>query len=247
MKKWMGYMVVVLWLAAAVKYIVEPGAAGAARVMEAFTSSDFQEVECGLRLAGYLSDEEYGVGQEEAMLREIADELGLKTGSQITCTEKDGTRTVELFKEMPEAKVSIRVVTINPDREEIRANYLYIGLDFFQSPASGLYYKERLEELAGEYGMETSVTLTLTGIFEGNLNPEARDIVSDQLLNTMDAREQDAYKSEELYTVYAYTENWQEYTTIKGKRVNINLAFSYDEERDKTFVYLGSPLILEEY
>lgn len=247
MKKWMGYVVVILWLAAAVKYIAEPGAAGEARVMEAFTRSDFQEVECGLRLAGYLGEEDYGREQEEVLLREIADRLGVKTGCRVECLERDGTRTAELSKEMPEAKVSIRIVTVNPNREKVRSNYLYVGLDFFQSPASGLYYKEKLEELAAEYGMETSVTLTLTGVFEGDLNREARDIVADQLLDTMEAREQEAYKSEELYTVYAYTENWEEYTTISGKRVNINLAFSYDEEQDRTFVYLGSPLILDEY
>lgn len=247
MKKWMGYVVVVLWLAAAVKYIAEPQAAGEARVMEAFTRSNFQEVECGLRLAGYLNGDEYGAEQEEAMLREIAGRLGLKSECRIDTMEKDGTRTMELSKEMPDARVSFRVVTINPEREEVRANYLYIGLDFLQSPESGLYYKEKLEELAGEYGMESSVTLTLTGVFEGNLDREARDIVSDQLFDTMEAREQEAHKSEELYTVYAYTENWQEYTMINGKRVNINLAFSYDEERDKTFIYLGSPLILDEY
>lgn len=247
MKKWMGYVVVVLWLAAAVKYIAEPQAAGEARVMEAFTRSDFQEVECGLRLAGYLNGDEYEAEQEEAMLREIAGRLGLKSECRLDIMEKDGTRTTELSKEMPDAKASLRVVTINPEREEVRANYLYIGLDFFQSPESGLYYKEKLEELAGEYGMESSVTLALTGVFEGNLDREARDIVSDQLFDTMEAREQEAHKSEELYTVYAYTENWQEYTMINGKRVNINLAFSYDEEEDKTFVYLGSPLILDEY
>ncbi|MCI8513357.1 MAG: hypothetical protein HFI93_01820 [Lachnospiraceae bacterium] len=247
MKKWMGYAVVILWLAAAVKYIAEPQATGEVRVMEAFTRSDFQEAECGLRLAGYLSGEAYGDAREEALLREVAERLDLKTGYQFQRVETDGTRIVELFKEMPEAKVSIRIVTVNPEREEVRSNYLYVGLDFFQSPASGLYYKEKLEELADEYGMDTSVTLTLTGVYEGDLNREARNIVSDQLLGAMGAREQEAYKSEELYTVYAYTENWQEHTVINGKKVNINLAFSYDEEQNKTFVYLGSPLILDEY
>lgn len=250
MKKWMGYVLVILWLAAAVRYIAGGEMSGESRVAYAFADADFQRMEYSLSLAGYLDGEAYGEEGCREFLEEIAHELGMYTQYTVT-SESDGRmKRTEITKEMTHARVCIRMVRTEngiSEGETIPANYLYIRLDFDQSPDSALTYKRKLEQIRETYGLDSTVTLKMTGVYEGELDREAKDAAAEQLLASMGADEQEAHRSEDLYTVYAYTEDWPEYTVVNGKRVNLNLAFSYDEAGDRTWVYAGSPMILDEY
>ena len=76
MKKWMGYILVILWLAAAVRYIAGGEMSGESRVAYAFADADFQRMEYSLSLAGYLDGEAYGEEGCRELLEEIFEDDG---------------------------------------------------------------------------------------------------------------------------------------------------------------------------
>ena len=47
----------------------------------------------------------------------------------------------------------------------------------------------------------------------------------------------------DYYVAYGYTTGIKESRNVGGKRINLNVAISYDEEKNKTKIYMGSPLI----
>ncbi len=51
----------------------------------------------------------------------------------------------------------------------------------------------------------------------------------------------------DYYVAYGYTSGISESRRINGKRINMNVAISYDEENDTTKVVMGSPLINSDF
>ena len=47
----------------------------------------------------------------------------------------------------------------------------------------------------------------------------------------------------DYYVAYGYTTGIKNSRKIGGRRINLNVAISYDEEKNKTKIYMGSPLI----
>ena len=54
-------------------------------------------------------------------------------------------------------------------------------------------------------------------------------------------------RKEDLFTVYAYSGLIEEYITVAGSKVNMQIAMSYDEKKDITFVYLATPFLNDGY
>lgn len=55
------------------------------------------------------------------------------------------------------------------------------------------------------------------------------------------------YWQGDSYTVYAYTGLIDEYIEFVGCKINIQIAFTYDEQTDKTRIYLASPIINQDW
>ena len=55
------------------------------------------------------------------------------------------------------------------------------------------------------------------------------------------------YGGQNYYTAYGYTTGLPTGRRINGRRINMNVAVSYDEEEDVTHVILGSPIVNTDY
>lgn len=50
-----------------------------------------------------------------------------------------------------------------------------------------------------------------------------------------------------IYSAYGYSPLRKEYVVSEGKKINLNMVASYDEEADRTKVILASPIYNEDY
>ena len=50
-----------------------------------------------------------------------------------------------------------------------------------------------------------------------------------------------------ISTVYAYTPCITDKVQVEQKDINMNLIFNYNEENDKTYFYIASPILNEDY
>ena len=54
-------------------------------------------------------------------------------------------------------------------------------------------------------------------------------------------------KENGIYTVYGSTRLEDAYLTLNKKKVNIQITMSYDEEKNKTYVKIGVPIVNSSY
>ena len=51
----------------------------------------------------------------------------------------------------------------------------------------------------------------------------------------------------QLYTIYAYTTYVSDFVMQEDQAVNVNIAMRYNEEEDKTYVYVATPVLGLDY
>ena len=54
-------------------------------------------------------------------------------------------------------------------------------------------------------------------------------------------------RGDELYTVYAYTGLINDYVKSEGNKINVNIAFNYNEKKNKTNLYVATPILNQDY
>lgn len=123
-------------------------------------------------------------------------------------------------------------------------NYVYAKICLNESLDTVLTYKKLLEETMEELSCtEISTTIQLVGDYPGYLPLERRNEITEEILHALGAEVVYEYREAELYTVYAYTGSLDNYITVEGKKINLHIAMSQNEDRYRTILYLASPIL----
>lgn len=179
--------------------------------------------------------------RKEFLLR-MAEELGLKEVGEPQEEEKEGHILTQIIKESARAKTELKILTMNSQEQ-----YVCVRIYFEDDLHSAMYYRTQLQNLLEDEVEEAQNTTTAYGIYRGKLTQEQRDEIADDILECFGARTVSQSKTENLYTIYGYTGGINDYIMQGDLAVNINVAMTYNEERDTTQVYMAIPVMSENY
>lgn len=82
----------------------------------------------------------------------------------------------------------------------------------------------------------------LEGSIAGALNSNEKNELADNILKRLDAQIVAENRDSDIFTIYAYSKGVGSYITIGDSKINMNIAIGYDEEQNRTEVYLSSPV-----
>ena len=88
------------------------------------------------------------------------------------------------------------------------------------------------------------------GAVRGKLSKEEMKALAQDMFRALGGSEvlaTDSLMSENYYTAYGYTTGIKAFRTVNGKRINMNVAISYDEKKDMTNVFFGSPIVNSDF
>lgn len=89
--------------------------------------------------------------------------------------------------------------------------------------------------------------MVIKGKIYGEIDKEQENKIAKGILKSFQAKEIFNGQNNEHMNVYGYTEILQDYVAIGSEKININVAFSYDEQENITYVYIGSPIVNYDY
>ena len=95
--------------------------------------------------------------------------------------------------------------------------------------------------------VSADVTLSLKGCVEGAWSNSEKNHICEDIIEKLDGKIVIGSRSNELYSVYAYTEKISDYVLSGTTRSNINIAITYDSDKDVTWIYMETPVISENY
>ena len=123
-----------------------------------------------------------------------------------------------------------------------QAQYVYVNITVYNNIDCAVSYRELVEGMFDAMGIQGNVNMNLVGSIEGTLNSTEKNELADGLLDRLGAKVVTENRDNDIFTIYAYSKGAGSYITIGGNKINMNIAIGYDEEQDRTKVYLASPI-----
>lgn len=235
------YAAIILWVVGSGVYLAGMERVHSVSISTAFTDSVDGEEWCELDtyIEGYgkfgvcyLTQEE-----KERLVENIASALGITSSYGLTTVYEDEVNTTVLSKESVNGSVTIKAITQEP-----QAQYVYVNITVYNNIDCAVSYRELVEGMFDAMGIQGNVNMNLVGSIEGTLNSTEKNELADGLLDRLGAKVVTENRDNDIFTIYAYSKGAGSYITIGGNKINMNIAIGYDEEQDRTKVYLASPI-----
>ncbi len=240
------YIAAVLWLAVATQMFMNRFFYKEAELTQAFVNTNTGDLKSNIEIIAGYEKEYLGEEDKKDLIMYLAKAIGLNVDSQIVVT-RDGTRSEYSYaKQARNATTELKVISLEQEEEAVikMKHYIVVRLNIKDSIQSIDKYRKLLEDALKNIGVkQKQVTLQYEGSFNGELSSEEKGRISDLLVKELQGEIALRYEEEGIYTVYAYTGLINEYIVSAGSKVNIQIAITYDEQTQKTIVYLASPIL----
>lgn len=245
MKKiWVAF-IVLLWGVAGFQIIQGKAAAEENKIIQVFHTVGSEQKTSMVEYYGTYDNDYLPIEKRESLLRDIAQKLGITRGLETDRTYEEKRQEISLTKKAKHAVTTIRFIT-NEEGKEIK-QYMIASITLDKDMESAQAHKKKLEKILDEYTKDSRSSANVIGTYDGKLDLDERNEVADGILGDMGARIVTEHRDMQLYTIYAYTTYVSDFVMQEDQAVNVNIAMRYNEEEDKTYVYVATPVLGLDY
>ena len=244
------YIFILIWMVVAMQLVVNATMVKDDQLIEAFSVVRTIPVESDVEAYGYFGDMYLSEDTKEQMLVNLAKKLGITEDFTINSVEGESYAKSQLLKDGAFARTDLQVISINTqdaNGEDILQQYFYATIKIYNSVEHILYYRDLLEDTFSGIGMKADVNIYLAGEMEGELDKNKKEWLVTSFLEAMEAKEVYGNRTKDLYTIYGYTKNEREYVYQGGEKVNVNIAVTYDKDKNRTRIHMAVPFITKSY
>lgn len=245
------YIIAVLWVAFLAQVGVHFLIQDEGRITEAFANTNSNIVESKVEVAADYGSRYLNSEDKEKLIRYIATSIGINADYEVE--QKKGSKSTEFKaeKKSNNGKVAIELISIEKetdhDTREIK-HYILVNVSIYENSSSIIAYKEIIEDAMEELDvLDYQSIVRFNGVYNGKLSLEEKTLIANELLQNLDAKVISEIREQDLFIIYGYTGLIKEYILTNSNKVNINVVITYDEQVDKTNIYLASPILNEDY
>ncbi|MDF2545668.1 MAG: hypothetical protein K0R93_566 [Anaerosolibacter sp.] len=100
-------------------------------------------------------------------------------------------------------------------------------------------------ELKGVLEKHGDVALSswISGTFQGQMAKEDQIHIADSVMAQVEAKEIEGIRENNIISIVGYSKMIPQWIQYGGKKVNLNIALRYNAYEDKTYLWIGNPLI----
>lgn len=240
------YIVAVLWLAVVTQIIMNRVFFSDFQIAEAFVMTNTEEMECNLEIIAEYNNDFLSETDKMNILHHIANVIGLNMDKDITINKEDRLTEYLYHKQAKLAETSIKVVSIEQEANSTitMKHYIVVKLNIKESIKSAEKYRKLIEDALQELEIaEKQVTVQYEGSVSREMSIKDKEEMAQLLVNELQGQVIFNHQQGDSYTVYAYTGLIDEYIESVGCKINIQIAITYDQQSDKTRIYLATPII----
>jgi hypothetical protein len=250
MLKKIAYVIFIVSILFAVNNFEKVLTNGEERLMTTFNEVNFTLNETDLNIWGQYSKSYMNKTQMEVLAINVANELGLDKQYETDYIEEEYKKIYKIVKKTKKADTTIKVVELI---EQVQGNglqvenYIIINIILKDKCSSILYYREKINDLFKSRDMVGRDNLTITSVHRGKLDRETAKQVINTITKKMNCKIKDKYQTDDIYSIYGYSNYINDHIVTKGEKINIDLALTYSEEEDLTYLYAAIPVITIDY
>ena len=243
------YVVAILWIAVLSQLLVNRFFTDDSKLVDAFTKANSAVMNSNLYLVADMGTDYMSEEDEKNLLQYVFSGIGLMDECKIT--REDDTDTILTKTESDQSTTVIKLVR-NSEKSKNDTNvvrrYLILDITINQDVNSILSYKKKAEKIVSKLEALTFESqVTFKGTYDGKLSIDERNKITNQFVRDLQASVVVEQRGDELYTIYAYTGLISDYVKSEGNKINVNIAFTYNEKTNKTNLYVATPILNQDY
>lgn len=215
-------------------------------LIKSFESTGAEVLESTISCWAKLNDEFLSLSQIEAEMSKAVDSINLDKATIVKNTESGShMNKMSLYGSKKGKAYSIAIESVK--QETGGETYIVIDVSIDKS------YKELITErqnIAAAINADESAlnfSSCIIGTFNGKLPENEADRKSRIALQSINAKKVEGIENDGLKSVAAFSSSVGGYVMSDRARVNVQLALRYSSYDDKTYVWIGTPLIPIEY
>ncbi|MBM7582441.1 hypothetical protein JOD02_001298 [Caldicoprobacter guelmensis] len=126
-------------------------------------------------------------------------------------------------------------------------SYIVVNVIDHSQNVDGSLFKRRVHDFLQEVGERPTVTVTYVGSFEGRLEFTKMQNICDTMLKNLRGTAVEGIHDEGFVSISGYSMLLGKGIISGGKQVNIQVAMRYNSYKDRTYMWVGTPVISIEY
>lgn len=125
--------------------------------------------------------------------------------------------------------------------------YLIVNITDSRGPEALVWGRKRLEDAFRVFEKQPVVNLLLAGFHEGLLDQKISSKRVNAIFQAAGGKMHDGIEEENYISMTGYVPNLPNEINVNGQKTNLQVAASYNDLEDRTYFYLGSPLVYTDY
>lgn len=195
---------------------------------------------------GYFGTMEIEENTKQEMLENLAYKLGITDGYKFSTGSGTDFEKMILTKEGKHATTIIQLISMQ-EKEAESQQYIVMKIMAKEKTENALSLYNKMKRVYKEIGVEAQISLEIEVEQNGNCISEEEGSLVKEILEVTEAKKVDSIIKDNVFTVYGYTKLESSYMKLNQRKVNMQIVMSYDEEKDKTYVKVGIPIVNSSY
>lgn len=214
-------------------------------VLSIFKENGLKINEIKLQVWGKISNRLDTYEQIHARYRTIAEYLDLKQRKSALQTAGDGFKSITHLEERHDGmwQINLQSLPIQGDYGESYLGVLYVTKDVNMAEENYC----TLVEMFNKINFSEELGVTISGLIPGYLSSAQRRQMSIIIAKTINAKYIEGISDQDLTSMSFFSDQVAAYRIVNDKKINLNIAMHYDMSINKTHLYIGIPLIYQDY
>lgn len=242
------YIVVLIWAAVALQIFITKRIDRESQMVTQVMSDGVENVTAAeVKLYAHYGDEPMTGAAREKILQRVGEKLGIVSGYDIIAGIEGENTSTTFVKKGENGDTTIRLISMeqtNADGSTTQENYLMTEIALKNQSTENIYRcKEQLDQIYADLGLSGSSNLYLCSQEKGRMTEDEMKKTTADFFETMHAKKRNEIELQDTLCIYGYSDNVPEYVYQNDHKVNVNIAFTYDEAEDITYIHRGLPFI----
>lgn len=180
---------------------------------------------------------------EEKNLHEITDDNPYETYDMEITEGLDMVQITMWGKDKEGRIITAILVTERDPFADFQQTTLFIDIIQNRNIISIKSIKEKVRKMFHKFNCETEISTCIIGTFKGQLNREEKIVKISQAIGSIQGNKVEGLFESTTVSVSIYTPNIDRYIYTGNNKMNLNISMRYNEYEDKTYIWMGTPII----
>lgn len=246
------YVLLLVWGVVILQFMVNRSIDREEVLVEQVLSEGVDSIrQSSVRAFAMYGNDEMAESVKETIVKKVAKMLGIEAGyvisSSVEETGQTTSKITRLTKQGEQGDTEVKVITVYKqdayEQEKIE-QYLMVEIDLKEQAGVAVTgMKSEITEIYNDLGMEPSINMHMTSQKKGRLTEEEMNAEIDSFFEELNAKHVSYDEFQNTVMAYGYSKDIDDFVYQGKEKVNIQIAFSYDEENDVTILHTAVPFI----